>query len=164
MVDCNIWPQFFTPPCTRALCHVMCSANLPWAGRPALPPDCRLSPEQHTSVSRHNASTMSSRTEAGSLEPLPWLLDNKGQVEQSNITQSPHPIWQQDNPQTHGHISRTSVTLDTWAINTHCCVALMFVWLLCNKDNWYIIHKNMDWISSIYFLVINWFPIISYDW
>lgn len=163
MVDCNIWPQFFTPPCTCALCHVMCSANLPWAGRPALPPDCRLSPEQHASVSRHDASTMSSRTEAGSLEPLPWLLDNEGQVEQSDITQSPHPIWQQDNPQTHGHISRTNLGDLGHMSNKHSLCG-PDVWLLCNKDNWYIIHKNMDWISSIYFLVINLFPIISYDW
>lgn len=134
MEDCNIWPQFFTPPCVHALCHVMCGANLPWVGWPALPPDCGLSPERHALVSRHNASTRSSGTEAGSPEPA--LTAGQGgtsgaepshPVTSPPVT-SPHSTASQP-PDTWVYspmISRTSVTPDTWAINSHYSVPLMF--------------------------------------
>lgn len=80
-----------------------------------------LIPEQHALVSRHDASTVSSSTETGSLEQLPWLLDNEGQVEQSQVTQSPHSTMSQlpDTWVCLPMISRTSVTPDTWAINAY---------------------------------------------
>lgn len=70
-----------------------------------------LIPEQHALVSRHDASTVSSSTETGSLGPLPWLLDNEGQVEQIQVTSHLTPFNHKPTPRHMGMLTHDQQNL-----------------------------------------------------
>lgn len=122
MVDCNIWPQFFTPPCTHAFCGALHGASLPWMGWPSLPLDWA-----HPRATCFGQQTQCKHRE---LEHWDWLSRATALIvgqwgtsgaEPSHPVTSPHSTMSQP-PDTwvcSPMISRTSVTPDTWAINTY---------------------------------------------